>query len=128
MNAQGFVEGSPQKSDEQSSTLILIKLLHTAVWAFFASCIAALPVLALRRRFDWALALSALVLLECAILMANRGRCPLTDWAEKFTDDRTDNFDIFLPLWLARHNKTIFGCVFLVGELMVLGCWLKGWK
>ena len=27
-------------------------------------------------------------------------------------DDRSANFDIYLPLWLARHNKTIFGSVF----------------
>jgi hypothetical protein len=23
--------------------------------------------------------------------------------------DRADNFDIYLPVWLARHNKVIFG-------------------
>ena len=57
--------------------------------------------------------------------MANRGRCPLTGVAAKFTEDRADNFDIYLPIWLARHNKTIFGSLFLIGELSVLGCWLK---
>jgi len=86
----------------------------------------ALPLTGLRRRFDWALALTALVLLECVILVANRWRCPLTGMAAKFTEDRKDNFDIYLPNWLARHNKTIFGSLFLAGELIVLGCWLKG--
>jgi hypothetical protein len=32
-----------------------------------------------------------------------------------------DNCDIDLPLWLARHNKTIFGTLFAIGELFVLG-------
>ena len=53
----------------------------------------------------------------------NRGRCPLTDLASRYTDERTDNFDIYLPLWLARSNKTIFGTLFVVGELFVLGQW-----
>jgi len=106
--------------------LTLIKLAHTAIWAFFVGCIIALPLAGLWRRFDWALALTALVLLECVILVANRWRCPLTGMAAKFTEDRKDNFDIYLPNWLARHNKTIFGSLFLAGELIVLGCWLKG--
>jgi len=54
----------------------------------------------------------------------NRGRCPLTNWAGRFTDERGDNFDIFLPEWLARHNKEIFGTLFVVNEFIVLSCWL----
>ena len=80
--------------------LTLIKLSHTVIWAFFAGCILVLPLAGLKRRFDWALALTAVVLLECVILMANRGRCPLTGMAAKFTEDRTDNFR-YLPARLA---------------------------
>ena len=29
--------------------------------------------------------------------------------AARFTEERHDNFDIYLPLWLARHNMPIFG-------------------
>jgi len=105
--------------------LALIKLSHTVIWAFFAGCILLLPLAGLKRRFGWALALTALVLLECVVLLANRWRCPLTGMAAKFTENRNDNFDIYLPNWLARHNKTIFGCLFVAGQLVVLGCWLK---
>jgi hypothetical protein len=35
-----------------------------------------------------------------------------TDVAARYTDDRRDNFDIYLPLWLARYNKLIFGWLF----------------
>jgi hypothetical protein len=106
--------------------LTLIKLSHTVIWAFFAGCIVVLPVAGLERRFDWALALTAVVLLECVILMLNRGGCPLTGMAAKFTEDRADNFDIYLPIWLARNNKIIFGCLFVAGELVVVGYWLRG--
>jgi hypothetical protein len=102
-----------------------IKLLHTFIWAVFALCILALPATALLRRFDWAVALTLLVLLECAVLAVNRGRCPLTDLAGRYTDNRADNFDIFLPVWLARHNKTIFGTLFVAGELFVLWRWVQ---
>jgi hypothetical protein len=57
----------------------------------------------------------------------NRRRCPLTDLAGRYTEERTDNFDIYLPLWLARRNKTIFGTIFAVGELFLLRrCLISG--
>ena len=75
-------------------------------------------------RFDWGVILTTLILVECGVLALNRGQCPLTNWAGRFTYERRDNFDIFLPEWLARHNKTIFGTLFVVNELIVLWCWL----
>ena len=126
MDKSGLSQTRPQHDYRRISRLTLIKLSHTVIWAFFAGCILALPIAGLRRRFDWALALTALVLLESVILLANRWRCPLTGMAAKFTENRKDNFDIYLPNWLARHNKTIFGSLFFAGELIVLGCWLKG--
>ena len=87
--------------------------------------ILALPVLAVLSRFRWATVISIVVLLECAVLAINGGRCPLTDLASRFTTDRNPNFDIYLPNWLASHNKTIFGTLFVVSELIVLWCWLK---
>ena len=105
-------------------TLVWIKLLHTAAWLFFAGCIVAIPVVGILRQFVWATVLSGLVWLECAVLAVNRCRCPLTDVAARHTADRQDNFDIYLPLWLARHNKTIFGTLFAAGEIFVVSRWL----
>jgi len=113
-----------ETGSRRESALVAIKLLHTAIWAFFAACILALPVTALIHRFDWAAGLSILVLAECGVLAWNRGRCPLTDWAARYTDDRSDNFDIYLPNWLARYNKEIFGTLFVVGGLVALFSWL----
>ena len=101
-----------------------IKLLHTAIWAVLAGSILALPVAAFTRHLRWALILTAIVVCECGGLAANRGRCPLTDWAARFTEDRAANFDIYLPNWLARNNKAIFGILFALNELIVLWRWL----
>ena len=98
--------------------------MHTAIWLFFAACIVAIPVAGVLRLFACAAVLSTLVLLECLILAINQGRCPLTDLAGHYTANRTENFDIYLPLWLARHNKAIFGTLFVAGDVYVLVRWL----
>ena len=49
------------------------------------------------------------------MLLLNRWSCPLTAVAARYTPDRRANFDIFLPLWLARNNKLIFGTLFVCG-------------
>ncbi len=105
--------------------LAAIKFLHTVIWAVVAGCILALPVTAFIHRFDLAMILTAVIAAELAALVLNAGRCPLTSLASRFTADRADNFDIYLPNWLARHNKTIFGAILTVNELFVLWCWLK---
>jgi len=123
-------ENQAQRSPTGSATdgigvLIAIKLLHTIIWAFFATCVIAKPIVVLRRRFKWVRILTALVLIECGILALNHGRCPLTDMAARYTSAHADNFDIYLPAWLARNNKAIFGTLFGIGEMAVVGRWLQ---
>lgn len=108
------------------ATLVAIKLLHTAIWAFFVACIVGIPIAGVYRQFYWAGVLIVVVLIECAVIALNKGRCPLTDVAARYTDERADNFDIYLPLWLARHNKTIFGTLFALSVLFVLARLLTG--
>ncbi|MBA3547015.1 MAG: hypothetical protein H0T76_11070 [Nannocystis sp.] len=100
--------------------LRLIKLTHTAAWAVFAAAILAIPVVTWMGALRSGLWLSLLVLVEVAILSANRMQCPLTSIAAGYTNDRSDNFDIYLPLWLAKHNKLIFGSLFVVAEAFLL--------
>ena len=102
-----------------------IKLLHTAIWAIMAASILALPWLGWVGKFRWAFGLTLLILSECLVLAVNGGRCPLTDVAARYTDDRAGNFDIYLPLWLACYNKSIFGSLFVAGELIVLWRWAR---
>jgi hypothetical protein len=109
---------------ETRTALIAVRLLHTVIWAILAGCIVALPFLAVAGNFKWALLITALVLVECAVLALNHGSCPLTNVAARYTTDRTDNFDIYLPRWIARRNKLIFGTLFVVGEAVALWRWL----
>jgi len=101
-----------------------IKFLHTLVWAGFAGCIVAIPVLALQERFRLAAVLALIVLGEVIVLAINRWRCPLTPIAARYTGDRRANFDIYLPEWLARYNKEIFGPLYFAGLVLLAVRWV----
>jgi hypothetical protein len=55
-----------------------IKVVHTLVWAFFASCIFAIPIFAWRGQTRVAAVLIGVVFLEVVVLVVNGWRCPLT--------------------------------------------------
>ena len=101
--------------------LTAIKIVHTVVWAFLVGVILAIPVMAWQKRFTAVAVLTAIMLAEVAVLVANGWRCPLTSLAARFTDDRCANFDIYLPMWLAANNKRIFGSIFALG--VVFSIW-----
>jgi hypothetical protein len=107
-----------------ASTLRAIKLAHTAAWAFFVSAIVAIPLAAWRNRFDWALIAAVVVAGEVAVLAFNGMKCPLTPIAARYTSDRRDNFDIYLPLLVARYNKEIFGTLYVAGLVFALVRWI----
>lgn len=94
-----------------------VKAVHTAAWAFFASAVLLIPVAAIMDAWRVTWFLIGTVTVECLILVGNGMRCPLTPLAARYTEDRADNFDIYLPLWLARYNKHIFGTLFVAGIL-----------
>ena len=100
-----------------------IKAIHTVAWAFFAGCILAIPLFTHAGRFPVSSALIAVVTLETLVLVFNGWRCPLTDIAARYTEDRRDNFDIYLPEWLAKYNKLIFGALFLPASAYTLIEW-----
>jgi hypothetical protein len=108
-----------------SNLLRLVKIVHTIVWAVFAACVLAIPVLALLGQDGPASALILVVLVEVLVLIANDGRCPLTAVAARFTANRRDNFDIYLPEWLARYNKRIFGSIYLCGVALTFALWAQ---
>ena len=104
-------------------TLRAIKVIHTVVWAIFASCILAIPILTWQSDYRHAAVPIGIVFIEVLVLLFNGMHCPLTPVAARFTADRRDNFDIYLPEWLARHNKLIFGALYVAGVVYTLMRW-----
>lgn len=112
------------KSDSMVA-LVTVKVVHTAVWVFFVACILAVPITAAVHMFRLTTVSAALVLMESLVLALNRCRCPLTDVAVRFAPEDAPNFDIYLPAWVARYNKQIFGPIFVLGGLYALAEWLS---
>ena len=110
----------------QEARLRTVKVVHTVAWAFFASCVVAIPFAAWQQWLSLAAALIGIVAVESLVLVVNAWRCPLTDIAARYTEDRQPNFDIYLPMWLARYNKEIFGSLYAVGIVWTLVAWLGG--
>lgn len=111
-------------ASQSAARLRSIRLAHTIAWAFFAGCIVGIPLAARRDGFRLAALLAALVSVELVILAANRCRCPLTAVAARYTEDRRPNFDIYLPEWLARYNKEIFGTLLVAGLAYAVLRWM----
>ncbi|HWT67051.1 MAG TPA: glycosyltransferase family 2 protein [Terracidiphilus sp.] len=105
--------------------LVLLRLAHTAIWAFFVAAILAIPVAGALGRFQLASWLTVIVLGECMALAFNHWHCPISNLANKLTDDRTPNYDIYLPAWLARKNTQIFGTLFVLSLLMLAEEWWR---
>ena len=64
-----------------------------------------------------------IVLIECAVLAFNRGRCPFSAVAARYTDNKDDGFDIHPPGWVARYNSISFGSLFAAGSPIDLFYW-----
>jgi hypothetical protein len=94
--------------------LVLIKILHTAVWVFFNVVLFYLLYAVATDRIDkWVWIGIGLIFLEGAVLLVFKSICPITLLARQYTDSTRDNFDIYLPNWLARHNKLIYTTFFV---------------
>ena len=101
--------------------LKLLKLIHTLIWLFFVFIFGYILYAGIINKIDIYLWIAiGSVLLECLILLVFKWSCPITVVAEKYTKNKEVGFDIYLPKWLAKHNKTIFGTIFIL-ELLLIG-------
>jgi hypothetical protein len=108
-----------QLSNERK--LLLLKLVHTLIWTFYNVVIFYLLYAVITDQIDkWVWICIGLVVLEGLVLLVFKKMCPITVIARKYSDSTRDNFDIFLPNWLARYNKEIYTTIFLVSVLILL--------
>lgn len=95
--------------------LKLIKILHTTIWVFFNVVIFYLLYAVIANKIDkWVWICIGLILLEGIILIIFKSICPVTLLARKYSDSTKENFDIYLPNWLAKYNKLIYSTIVLV--------------
>lgn len=101
--------------------LILIKIIHTLIWIFFNFVIFYMLYAVIIDKLDkWLWIGYGLILLESITLLLFKFFCPLTILARKYSDSTKDNFDIYLPNWLARHNKLIYTGIMIIILLITI--------
>lgn len=110
-------------SETSGNALIIVKVAHTVVWAALVGCILAIPVASWFGEHHIAGWLAGILAVEAGVLIFNRWECPLTTVAARYTEDRRPNFDIYLPEWLAKHNKLIFGALYVAGSAYAFARW-----
>ena len=104
----------------QHSSLVFIKLLHTAIWIFFNIVIFYLLYAVIVNKIDiWVWVCIGFIVLEGLILLVFKSICPVTLWARKYSDSTKDNFDIYLPNWLARYNKLIYTTIVVIALIIL---------
>ena len=100
---------------QDDTKLTLIKTVHTLIWIFFNLVIFYMLYAAITNKLDMWLWLGyGLIIFEGIILLIFKASCPLTIIARKYSDSSKDNFDIYLPNWLAKHNKLIYTLILTV--------------
>lgn len=113
----------PDMRDE--TALNVVKLVHTVIWLFLVACILGAPIAAWLGNFMLAGILVGFVAAEALVLVFNKWACPLTGVAARYTTHREDNFDIYLPQWLAKHNKNIFTPLYVLGVVYSAFAWWR---
>ncbi len=107
--------------ESQSEKLITIKLVHTLIWAFMVAVIFYVLYCGVYNRVNVLTWISVGIIVAEGVVLAIFGMsCPLTVLARKYSDSQRDNFDIYLPNWLAKHNKLIFTSIFVAGLITVI--------
>ena len=105
----------------QKNKLLTIKLIHTLIWALFVYIIFYILYSGIFNRVNTYTWIGiGLILGEGLVLLIFKMFCPLTLIARKYSDSQKANFDIFLPNWLAKHNKLIFTTIFIIALFIVL--------
>ena len=101
--------------------LFLIKSIHTIIWLFFNVVIFYLLYAVIINKIDkWVWICISLIVAEGIVLALFKMFCPLTIIARKYSDSTKDNFDIFLPNWLAKYNKLIYTSIFGIAIIILI--------
>ena len=94
------------------SKLTAIKITHTIIWIFFNVVFFYMAYAVIVNKIDKYVWIGiTLFSLEIMVLLIFKNHCPLTIIARKYSSSTKDNFDIYLPNWLAKNNKVIYSAI-----------------
>ena len=95
--------------------LTQIKTIHTIVWIFFNLLLFYMAYAVIVNKIDKFVWIGiGLILIEGMVLLIFKKICPFTIMARKYSGSTNDNFDIYLPNWLAKYDKQIYTTLFII--------------
>jgi hypothetical protein len=105
----------------ENSKLITIKVLHTAIWLFFNAVMIYLFYSVFTNRIDkWVWIGLGSFFVEGTVLLLFKKVCPLTILARRYSGSPNDNFDIYLPNWLAKNTKLIYTTLLFIVIILLI--------
>ena len=105
----------------ENPRLIWVKTMHTLIWVFFNIVIFYLLYAVIVNKIDkWVWICIGLIVMEGLVLLIFKRVCPVTLIARKYSDSTRDNFDIYLPNWLAKYNKEIYSFIVLIAIVILV--------
>ena len=106
---------STMKNLKSHQKLILIKTIHTIIWIFFNVVLFYMAYEVIFNKIDNFIWIGiGFIILEFIVLLFFKMMCPLTIVARKYSKSNKENFDIYLPNWLAKYNKQIYTTFFII--------------
>lgn len=111
---------------KNETKLFTIKMVHTLIWVIFNFVIFYMLYAVIVNKLDkWLWIGYGLFFLEGLTLVVFKFFCPLTIIARKYSNSTKDNFDIFIPNWLAKHNKLIYTSILVLIIILTIYQLLK---
>lgn len=105
----------------RDTKLVVVKVMHTLIWIFFNVVIFYMLYAVVQNKIDrWLWIGYGLVVLEGLTLLFFKFFCPLTLLARQYSDSTKDNFDIYLPNWLARYTKVIYTSLMVIISIILV--------
>ena len=106
---------STMKNLKSHQKLIFIKTIHTIIWIFFNLVLFYMAYEVIFNKIDNFIWIGiGFIILEFIVLLFFKMMCPLTIIARKYSKSNKENFDIYLPNWLAKYNKQIYTTFFII--------------
>ena len=100
---------------QKNTELISVKIIHTVIWLFFNVVLFYMAYAVIMNKINKFVWIGiGLILMEGIVLLVFNKMCPLTIVARQYSDSTKDNFDIYLPNWLAKYNKFIYTTFFII--------------
>ena len=101
--------------------LAIVKTIHTLIWLLFNVVMGYMLYAVITNRIGPALWIGfCLLAAEGLVLVTFHFSCPLTIVARKYSASEKDNFDIYLPNWLARNTKKIYTALAVAITIMII--------